>query len=974
MQQRAEQSPSPFPIPQLRSSDSMQNPLIQAEEKESLTLTGEEEDDDRVEEFKLDDDGGSYVGDDHSLRPGDLVELMTSREPVLAFFVRNFEYEAQFYTMQGKWVHAKKRSGLFHVPHLISPLDLDPIRCFLPSAPVAPEALNIFQTLDADVPRERGALLIKKLKSFYHTTNELFRANSERLGRAYEVMAHTTEVRYASLPEIAMKVLQKRHRSELTNEMLWAVHKTLYRLNGFYPDVSNHRKTQRWEIRSHTTVRELARVAEWLREYSENNIARLIDPISSDSTKSFGAKDSNPISGFVDKARALVKKSRKSRPATNSFTLGPRSNNAKVQNSDKDQNLIREKFTSKESLILKFLKDWCLDRAGRKSNSFVSIGPMILRHIGMYKEFELGPETGYLLLQEIGVIAPWEDAFLYNQRLPTPGSFDPKTKKLEEKAEESIALFRSGKRGLKDSMAGLRRDWGALPVYCIDSAGALDIDDGISLERIDGNNSEYWVHVHIANPSAFIGPDDAIARFAAFRGETIYLPEESYAMLSPSITQQYFSLANGRPSLTFSARLTTGGEILATKITPGFVENVLFITPQELGRLLGANQDISSQSSKTLIVGDAIEKLTMVNKTVDLTALQIADLRKLNELGRARSERRSGLIRSLLAPSIAFGNKLTPRVYFKEGSSSQTFSDRVARRYDEDPSISCEVQIQDTNVEADPEGSQSLVPNMMVLAGEIAAAWSSERDIPICYRGMRPIPATFTTPEAFHREVISPFFKTHGYISPADRIRYNRLLGEVTLSVSPLEHVLLGLKAYARVTSPLRRYGDLLNHWQIEHALRLEDLSDSSLISTGFDDYSLPFPKPILNNVLRDLEHQEQTTRGIIFKAHRHWIFQLLFRAFYFKEAKLPETFGLYVARIEYNNARGSVARGKLRELGALDVALADAHLIKREGGVALGDLWETKISHIDCFQAEMLVEPVRLISREREPEGRLSS
>ncbi|KAK2076306.1 hypothetical protein QBZ16_000830 [Prototheca wickerhamii] len=48
------------------------------------------------------------------------------------------------------------------------------------------------------------------------------------------------------------------------------------------------------------------------------------------------------------------------------------------------------------------------------------------------------------------------------------------------------------------------------------------------------------------------------------------------------------------------------------------------------------------------------------------------------------------------------------------------------------------------------------------------------------------------------------------------------MMRSVTGVAAPVPHAGLGLPGYVQVTSPIRRYGDLLAHWQLKAALRGE--------------------------------------------------------------------------------------------------------------------------------------------------------
>ena len=96
--------------------------------------------------------------------------------------------------------------------------------------------------------------------------------------------------------------------------------------------------------------------------------------------------------------------------------------------------------------------------------------------------------------------------------------------------------------------------------------------------------------------------------------------------------------------------------------------------------------------------------------------------------------------------------------------------------------------------------SRALVAEMMILTGSLAARDASERGVPIIYRTQPP--PTDPLPE------VAP-----GH--PAAFALLRRHLHPASLSLSPDQHWGLGLEAYTQVTSPLRRYADLVAQRQL---------------------------------------------------------------------------------------------------------------------------------------------------------------
>ncbi len=100
--------------------------------------------------------------------------------------------------------------------------------------------------------------------------------------------------------------------------------------------------------------------------------------------------------------------------------------------------------------------------------------------------------------------------------------------------------------------------------------------------------------------------------------------------------------------------------------------------------------------------------------------------------------------------------------------------------------------------------SQLLVSEMMVLASAALAVWAKDQDIPLLYR---------TQDVAIPREYAGIWTK------PQDMARIIRALVPSSLELTPRAHAGLGVCCYTPITSPLRRYSDLLNEAQVIHFL-----------------------------------------------------------------------------------------------------------------------------------------------------------
>jgi exoribonuclease-2 len=108
--------------------------------------------------------------------------------------------------------------------------------------------------------------------------------------------------------------------------------------------------------------------------------------------------------------------------------------------------------------------------------------------------------------------------------------------------------------------------------------------------------------------------------------------------------------------------------------------------------------------------------------------------------------------------------------------------------------------------------ARDLVAEMMILAGELAARYGQAHSIPIPYR-YQPQPEL--PPEEELLAVPA---------GPARACAVRRCMPRSEMGLSPARHSGLGLESYTQVTSPIRRYTDLLTHFQIKAHLRGEPL------------------------------------------------------------------------------------------------------------------------------------------------------
>lgn len=121
----------------------------------------------------------------------------------------------------------------------------------------------------------------------------------------------------------------------------------------------------------------------------------------------------------------------------------------------------------------------------------------------------------------------------------------------------------------------------------------------------------------------------------------------------------------------------------------------------------------------------------------------------------------------------------------------------------EEPKIYLNGEGEDITVRMEPEpaigDAMRLVSEMMILASACIADWAAEQGVPLLHRTQC---------------VVLPREYAGVWSRPEDLTRIMRSLIPSSLEIDPKPHAALGLSRYAQVTSPLRRYPDLINEAQ----------------------------------------------------------------------------------------------------------------------------------------------------------------
>ncbi len=111
------------------------------------------------------------------------------------------------------------------------------------------------------------------------------------------------------------------------------------------------------------------------------------------------------------------------------------------------------------------------------------------------------------------------------------------------------------------------------PVLTIDGADAKDLDDAVSLIRLD--DGRWQLGVHIADVSHYVGENSAVEREAFLRGTSVYFTDKVVPMLPEALSNGACSLNAGEDKYALSAYMTLSpdGGLLSTVLHASLIRS-----------------------------------------------------------------------------------------------------------------------------------------------------------------------------------------------------------------------------------------------------------------------------------------------------------------------------------------------------------------------------------------------------------------
>ncbi|KAI8341836.1 hypothetical protein BC941DRAFT_346042 [Chlamydoabsidia padenii] len=686
------------------------------------------------------------------------------------------------------------------------------------------EYMRAIQTFQSTVKLEKG-MALRQLDSMYlHFITRSSSDNSVSLDELTQYVFDTTQ-----------PSAMNRHAT-----FLYLVANNIH----FVPD-ANTLRTNLWYLRPERQVDLISNIIHWIRTRDPH------------------------FTGFLERANMLVDFYKTHADEQ----LGTMPHDAITQIKNKVQ------LTETDKMFVNFMADWIKMPKVIMDSPHELFCPAILKGLQCYDSLFIDQSLAITFLKQIGMFRPWDNVGLVEDAaLARPFLWSKDAQKYDSIMDGYTKMFINDdqhqwkKAGFyaTDPSDSIRHDFGDLPVYTIDDPSAKEIDDGVSVEHIPGSKNskdKTWLHIHIADPTAYVPPTHTLASIMADRLQTLYLPERHYPMLPNELSAYTFSLGssakivrNGSQyAFTFSVMLDDQGQFLDWKVRPSLVRNVVKLYYDDLdaffvskmGDSLITSPDPLFDINRSYSHPQQQQQQQQAESTLhNLTQKTQDDLLDLYHLTMQHSQQRvrNGAI-NFMRPSPTI--TLTPSPL---DLPPMTFDNGL--QYTSDlPAI---------DLTLDRSGispSRKLVAEMMVMGGRIVSQYARDNGVVLPFRRQKWQPSQLAAKEAImeNRDPVT------GTLPFQELLRHIYTLPSAELTTTSGEpHALMGITdGYCKATSPLRRYMDMIIHWQLKAHLLGE---------------KPPFDVDALNTLGPRIERREKQMSRLQSRSLQFWVLSLMQR------------------------------------------------------------------------------------------------
>ncbi len=319
-------------------------------------------------------------------------------------------------------------------------------------------------------------------------------------------------------------------------------------------------------------------------------------------------------------------------------------------------------------------------------------------------------------------------------------------------------------------------------IITIDGSDAKDLDDAVSIEKLDNGN--YLLGVYIADVSYFVKEDSPLDQEAYERGTSVYLTDRVIPMLPHKLSNDLCSLNEKTPKLVIACEMEIDheGKVVSSNIFEGWIETLHRMTYDQVNLILEGHHDQKYQ--------DIEQELYMMQELSHI----------LNQMRYKRG-------------SLEFNIPEAKIIVDEKGKPI------------------------DILLRTRKEG-EKLIEEFMLIANETVATYITQMDLPMIYR-IHDVPSSEKLKQ-FQRIIKNTnySFKVHGNkVTPKslqkllEQVDFGlstmllRMMAKAKYSYENIGHYGLASSCYTHFTSPIRRYPDLIVHRLLRSYLFLGQVS-----------------------------------------------------------------------------------------------------------------------------------------------------
>jgi RNB domain len=461
------------------------------------------------------------------------------------------------------------------------------------------------------------------------------------------------------------------------------------------------------------------------------------------------------------------------------------------------------------------------------------------------------PQGAFDLLVTLGVWDNHEDLALIRSGFPIRFTKEEQIIARDHQVIDSSTSSHSD----PDTLLGIRQDLRHLKVYTIDGADAVEIDDGVSIERIrddinDNNTSvtrdRLWIH--IADAESMAPPGSDLFEMARRRVTSLYLPHGAISMFPTHIGTDLMSLNVNEDvrALSLGVEIHHDGSINESSIivTPSLIRVSYRLTYDEVDEMLeegiGYNEEweigsllMAAKQRRAFRIRNGSSE-GIVPKPIPSCSVSIrSDENEPDSIGIA------------IKIEVSHNASINKTSVVEHNTNTVTYEDPASSAY-------------------------LLVTEAMILAGEAIGVWKRVQDqkrnnntendfqnaIRLPFRTQSPPGTRLITiyDDCFHdfrsqflysilmhyldfkgrareRNVMMDLLESHAGMGWCHAWYARRFLESVSVKETPLPHSGLGLNCYVQWSSPIRRFSDLQVHASVKRYIRRNKVYE--LVTSG---------------------------------------------------------------------------------------------------------------------------------------------